>query len=80
MSAGYSYSGYTKLVSPSWLGGSALARILRGGAVSHVMHVKHVWEGCLRRSQVKRFSETRSEYADQSPCGKANSEGECPEG
>lgn len=28
MSAGYSYSGYTKLVSPSWLDGSALARVL----------------------------------------------------
>jgi len=28
MSAGYSYSGYSKLVSPSWLDGSALARVL----------------------------------------------------
>lgn len=28
MAAGYSYSGYTKLVSPSWLDGSALARVL----------------------------------------------------
>lgn len=29
MAVGYSYSGYTKLVSPSWLDGSALARILQ---------------------------------------------------
>src|SRR5215467_8953439 len=29
MAIGYSYSGYTKLVSPSWLNGSALARILQ---------------------------------------------------
>ena len=28
MAAGYSYSGYTKLGSPSWLDGSALARVL----------------------------------------------------
>jgi len=28
ISAGYSYSGYTKLVSPSWLDGSAFARVL----------------------------------------------------
>lgn len=28
MAVGYSYSGYTKLVSPSWLDGSALSRIL----------------------------------------------------
>jgi hypothetical protein len=33
----------------------------------------------MRRIQVKDFSETRSECADQSPCGKANGEGECPE-
>ena len=29
MAVGYSYSGYTKLVSPSWLDGSALARVLQ---------------------------------------------------
>src|SRR5262249_40266522 len=29
MAIGYSYSGYTKLVSPSWLDGSALARVLQ---------------------------------------------------
>ena len=29
MAVGYSYSGYTKLVSPSWLDGSALAHILQ---------------------------------------------------
>lgn len=29
MAAGYSYSGYTKLVSPSWLDGSALTRVLQ---------------------------------------------------
>ncbi|MFY9345262.1 MAG: hypothetical protein WAT39_22420 [Planctomycetota bacterium] len=28
MSAGYSFSGWTKLVSPSWCDGSALARVL----------------------------------------------------
>ena len=28
MALGYSYSGYTKLISPSWVDGSALARIL----------------------------------------------------
>lgn len=28
MAVGYSYSGYTKLISPSWLDGSALARVL----------------------------------------------------
>jgi predicted DCC family thiol-disulfide oxidoreductase YuxK len=28
MSLGYSYSGYTKLISPSWLDGTALARVL----------------------------------------------------
>src|SRR5437016_6063566 len=28
MSIGYSYSGYTKLVSPSWVNGNALARVL----------------------------------------------------
>jgi predicted DCC family thiol-disulfide oxidoreductase YuxK len=28
MAAGYSYSGYTKLVSPSWVDGSAVARVL----------------------------------------------------
>jgi predicted DCC family thiol-disulfide oxidoreductase YuxK len=28
MAAAYSYSGYTKLVSPSWIDGSALARVL----------------------------------------------------
>lgn len=28
MALGYSYSGYTKLISPSWLDGSALSRIL----------------------------------------------------
>jgi predicted DCC family thiol-disulfide oxidoreductase YuxK len=28
MAVGYSYSGYTKLVSPSWLDGSAFARVL----------------------------------------------------
>jgi predicted DCC family thiol-disulfide oxidoreductase YuxK len=28
MAAGYSYGGYTKLASPSWLDGSALARVL----------------------------------------------------
>jgi len=28
MAIGYSYSGYTKLASPSWLDGSALARVL----------------------------------------------------
>ncbi len=28
MSVGYSYSGYTKLVSPSWVDGTALARVL----------------------------------------------------
>jgi predicted DCC family thiol-disulfide oxidoreductase YuxK len=28
MALGYSYSGYTKLVSPSWLDGTALARVL----------------------------------------------------
>jgi predicted DCC family thiol-disulfide oxidoreductase YuxK len=28
MSAGYSYSGYTKLVSPSWVDGTALTRVL----------------------------------------------------
>lgn len=27
---GYSFSGYTKVVSPSWAGGSAVARMLRG--------------------------------------------------
>ena len=37
-------------------------------------------EGRLCRGQVKRFLETRWECADQSPCGKANSEGECPQG
>ena len=29
MAAGYSYSGYTKLVSPSWIDGTALMRILQ---------------------------------------------------
>jgi len=29
MAIGYSYSGYTKLLSPSWLDGSALARLLQ---------------------------------------------------
>src|SRR5215469_949934 len=29
MAIGYSYSGYTKLVSPSWLDGTALARVLQ---------------------------------------------------
>jgi predicted DCC family thiol-disulfide oxidoreductase YuxK len=29
MAVGYSYSGYTKLVSPSWLDGSALTRVLQ---------------------------------------------------
>lgn len=29
MAAGYSYSGYTKLISPSWLDGSALAAVLQ---------------------------------------------------
>jgi predicted DCC family thiol-disulfide oxidoreductase YuxK len=33
MAAGYSYSGYTKLVSPSWLDGSALARMLENPLV-----------------------------------------------
>jgi len=28
MAAGYSFSGYTKLISPSWVDGSALARVL----------------------------------------------------
>lgn len=28
MAVGYSYSGYTKLISPSWLDGTALARVL----------------------------------------------------
>ena len=27
MAVGYSYSGYTKLISPSWIDGTALARI-----------------------------------------------------
>lgn len=30
MALGYSYSGYTKLVSPSWLNGTAVARVLDG--------------------------------------------------
>jgi len=42
MALGYSYSGYTKLVSPSWLDGTALARVLenplaRGNFLGDIM-------------------------------------------
>src|SRR5262249_33464003 len=45
---GYSYSGYTKLVSPSWLDGSALARVLdnplaRPGPVREALLALPAW-------------------------------------